>query len=171
MGHSRMHCGLSDIVQHSPLLPEHIDTVPKDKMFMAGKKIYSLFLVTFAVGMISACNSTEKRPAETAPVVRGVQTETVRLESAPQVYQAVGSIHSASTAVLAAQVGGAVTDIRVQPGDPVKRGQLLAVLDDRSEQAQVQGAQAGVNEAVQGEAEVEQALNAAIADRQFAEAT
>jgi RND family efflux transporter MFP subunit len=95
----------------------------------------------------------------------------VGLESTPQFYQAVGSIHSANTAVLAAQVGGTVRQIRVQAGDHVKRGQLLAVLDDRGAQARVQGAEAGVNEAVQGEAEVEQALKAASADRQFAEAT
>ncbi len=59
----------------------------------------------------------------------------------------------------------------MQPGDHVKRGQLLAVLDDRSAQAQMKGAEAGVNEAIQGEAEVDQALKAATADRQFAEAT
>ena len=59
----------------------------------------------------------------------------------------------------------------MQAGDRVKRGQLLAVLDDRSARAQVQGAEAGVNEAIQGEAEVDQALKAATADRQFAEAT
>jgi RND family efflux transporter MFP subunit len=45
------------------------------------------------------------------------------------------------------------------------------VLDDRGPQAQVQGAEAGVNEAIQGGAEVDQALKAATADRQFAEAT
>ncbi len=59
----------------------------------------------------------------------------------------------------------------MQAGDHVKRGQLLALLDDRSARAQVQGAEAGVNEAIQGEAEVEQALQAATADRKFAEAT
>jgi multidrug efflux pump subunit AcrA (membrane-fusion protein) len=73
--------------------------------------------------------------------------------------------------MLAAQVGGTVREIRVQAGDRVKRGQLLAVLDDRSARAQVQGAEAGVNEAIQGEAEVDQAVKAATADRQFAEAT
>ncbi len=138
---------------------------------MSGKKIYSLFLVTITAGIMSACSSSEKQQAQTAPVVSGVQTEVVHLQSAPQLYQAVGAIHSANTAVLAAQVAGTVREIRVQPGDHVKRGQLLAVLDDRSAQAQVQGAEAGVNEAVQGEAEVEQALKAATADRQYAEAT
>ena len=138
---------------------------------MSGKKIESLFLVIIAAGMMSACSSDKNRPAEPAPVVSGVQTEIARLESTPQTYQAAGAIHSANTAVLAAQLSGTVREIHVQPGDHVRRGQLLAVLDDRNAQAQAQGAAAGVNEATQGEAEVDQALKAATADRQYAEAT
>ena len=138
---------------------------------MHRKRIRSLLLIATAAGFLAACSSNERHPAEPGPLVTGVQTETVHLESAPQLYQAAGTIHSANTAILAAQLGGTVREIRVQAGDHVKRGQLLAVLDDRSAQAQMQGAEAGVNEAVQGEAEVEQALKAATADRQFAEAT
>jgi len=138
---------------------------------MFGKRICSLLLLAVAADIFTACSSNEKRPAQPGPLITGVQTETVHLESTPRLYQAVGSIRSASTAILAAQVAGTVIEIRVQPGDYVKRGQLLAALDDRSAQAQVQGAEAGVNEAVQGEAEVDQALKAATAERQFAEAT
>jgi RND family efflux transporter MFP subunit len=152
-------------------LPDKIFTVPKDKMPMYGKRICSLLLIAAAADIITACSSNEKRPAQPAPVVSGVQTEIVRLESAPQLYQAVGAIRSANTAILSAQMAGTVREIRVQAGDRVKRGQLLAVLDDRTARAQVQGAEAGVTEAVQGEAEVDQALKAATADRQFAEAT
>ena len=138
---------------------------------MYGKKICLLLLLAVATGIITDCSSGEKRPTQTAPVVSGVQTKVVGLEPTPQFYQAVGTIHAANTAVLAAQVGGTVREIRVHAGDHVKRGQVLAVLDDRGAQAQAKGAEAGVNEAVQGEAEVEQALKAAAADRQFAEAT
>ena len=138
---------------------------------MFGKRICSLLLIIVAADILTACSSNEKRSAQPAPVVSGVQTETVHLESAPQLYQAVGSIHSANTAILAAQLAGTVREIHVQAGDHVKRGQLLAVLDDRGARAQVQGAEAGVTEAVEGEAEVEQALQAATADRKFAEAT
>ena len=138
---------------------------------MFGKRICSLLLIIVAADILTACSSNDKRPAQPAPVVSGVQTETVHLESAPQLYQAVGAIHSANTAILAAQLAGTVREIHVQAGDHVKRGQLLAVLDDRSARAQVQGAEAGVTEAVEGEAEVEQALQAATADRKFAEAT
>jgi len=138
---------------------------------MHGKSIRYLISIVVAAGFLSACSSNAKRPAEPGPVVTGVQTEIVRLESAPQLYQAVGAIRSANTAVLAAQLAGTIREIRVNAGDHVKRGQLLAVLDDRNARAQVQGAEAGVTEAIQGEAEVEEALKAATADRKFAEAT
>jgi len=138
---------------------------------MYGKRICSLLLIAVAADILTGCRSNEKRASEPGLVVGGVQTEVVHLESAPQLYQAVGAIHSANTAILAAQLGGTVREIRVNAGDHVKRGQVLAVLDDRSAQAQVQGAEAGVNEAIQGEAEVEQSLKAATADRRFAEAT
>jgi len=138
---------------------------------MHRKRICSLILIAAAAGFLAACSSNDKRPAEPGPLLTGVQTEVVHVESAPLLYQAVGAIHSANTAILAAQLGGTVREIRVQAGDHVKRGQLLAVLDDRSARAQMQGAEAGVNEAIQGEAEVEQALQAATADRKFAEAT
>src|SRR5208283_2567897 len=108
-------------------------------MPMYGKRICSLLLVAVVADIITACSSNEKRPAQPGPVVSGVQTEIVHLESAPQLYQAVGAIHSANTAILSAQMAGTVREIRVQAGDRVKRGQLLAVLDDRSARAQVQG--------------------------------
>ncbi len=139
---------------------------------MHRKRIRSLLIIiTTAVGFLTACTSNEKRPAEPGPLVTGVQTEIVHFVPAPMLYQAEGVIRSANTAILAAQVGGTVREIHVKAGDHVKRGQLLAVLDDRSARAQVQGAEAGVNEAIQGEAEVDQAVKAATADRKFAEAT
>jgi len=127
--------------------------------------------ITIAVGLLAACSSNEKRRSEPGALVAGVQTEITQLETAPLLYRAVGTVRSANTAILAAQLAGTVREMHVKPGDQVRRGQLLAVLDDRGAQAQVQGAEAGVNEAVQGEAEIDQALKAATADRQFAEAT
>ena len=138
---------------------------------MHRKRIRSVLMVVIAVGFLAACSSKKKRAAEPGPVVAGVQTEVTHMESAPLLYQAVGTVRSANTAVLAAQLAGTVREVRVKAGDHVRRGQLLAVLDDRGARAQVQGAEAGVNEALEGGAEVDQALKAATADRQFAEAT
>jgi multidrug efflux system membrane fusion protein len=138
---------------------------------MHGKRIHSLLLTVIAAGFLTACGPKEKRHSEAGSVISGVETETVHLESAPSLYEAVGTIRSATTSVLAAQLGGSVREIAVKTGDRVRRGQLLALLDDRSPRAQLQAAEAGVNEATQGLAEVEQALQAATADRKFAEVT
>jgi RND family efflux transporter MFP subunit len=86
-------------------------------------------------------------------------------------YEAVGTVRSANVSILNAQMAGTVREIRVQAGERVRRGQLLAVIDDRAPRAQLEAAQAGTQEASDGIAEVEQALLAATADRQFAEAT
>jgi RND family efflux transporter MFP subunit len=100
-----------------------------------------------------------------------VKLETIRLSAAPQMYEAVGTVRSANVSVLNAQMGGTVREIRVRAGDRVRSGQLLAAIDERAPRAQVDAAQAGVQEAADGLVEVEQALEAATADRQFAEAT
>ena len=139
---------------------------------MHRKRICSVLIIATAAGFLAACSSNEKRPAEPGPVVSGVQTEIVHLESAPQLYQAVGAIRSANTAILAAQLAGTVREIRVQAGRPrASAANFSPCSTTAAPQAQVQGAEAGVNEAIQGEAEVDQALKAATADRQFAEAT
>lgn len=130
-----------------------------------------LLLILLGVGLLSACGESAKPPVGAAALVSGVQLETVKLQPTPLLYEAVGTVRSANTSVLAAQLSGTVREIRVKAGDRVRRGQLLAVLDDRSPRAQLDAAQAGVEEAAQGQTEVEQALQGAIADRQFAEAT
>lgn len=138
---------------------------------MKTKRIERLILILTAAAFLSACGKGTKVEADAPTVVSGVSVETVRLASLPVAYDAVGTIRSADTSILAAQLGGTVREVRVKAGDRVKRGQLLAVLDDRSPRAQLQAAQAGVTEAAQGQAEVDQALQAATADREFAEAT
>jgi RND family efflux transporter MFP subunit len=124
-----------------------------------------------AVSLLPACGAKKPAGGEAAGVVSGVKIETVSLTPLPQMYEAVGTVRSGNVSVLNAQVGGTVGEVRVKSGDRVRKGEVLAVIDDRSARAQVEAAQAGVEEATQGLAEVEQALLAASADRQFAEAT
>ena len=138
---------------------------------MHGKRIRSLLFVVIAAVFLSACGSNEKRAAEPGPVVTGVQTETVRLESAPLLYQAVGTVRSANTAVLAAQMAGTVARFACRPATASGAANFSPCSTTAARGRRCKGAEAGVNEAIQGEAEVEQALKAATADRQFAEAT
>jgi multidrug efflux system membrane fusion protein len=129
------------------------------------------FLILLTAGALAACGSAEKAKEAQPETIHGVQLETVRLQSLPDLYEATGTVRSATTSVLSAQISGTVREVRVKPGDHVRRGQVLAVIDDRGPRAQVAAAQAGVEEATQGLAEIEHSLQAAAADRQFAEAT
>jgi multidrug efflux system membrane fusion protein len=129
--------------------------------------ILSLTVAGFSLG----CGSDEHAGGPAGPIVGDVTTETVRLRPMPDLYEAVGTVRSATTSVLGAQISGTVRQILAKEGDRVRRGQLLAVLDDRTPRAQLGAAQAGVEEATQGLAEVEQALEAARAEQKFAEAT
>src|SRR5579863_8134751 len=120
----------------------------------------ALILSVAATVWLAACSSSPKAGGRPAAIVSGVDLETVHFEALPEIYEAVGTVRSATTSVLGAQMPGAVREIRVKPGDRVRRGQLLAVLDDRSPRALLAAAQASVEEAGFGIAETEQALQA-----------
>ena len=138
---------------------------------MRKRSIFQIPVVLVAVGLFLACGSNRSGERGAAETVSGVKLETIRLEAAPQMYEAVGTVRSANVSLLNAQISGTVREMRVRAGDRARSGQLLATIDDRASRAQLDAAQAGVQEAEQGVVEVEQALEAATPDRQFAEAT
>ena len=138
---------------------------------MRKRSIFQIPIVLVVVGLFLACGSNRSGEQGTAVTASGVKLETIRLDAAPQMYEAVGTVRSANVSLLNAQISGTVQEMRVRAGDRVRSGQLLATIDDRASRAQVEAAQAGVQEAEHGVVEVEQALEAASADRQFAEAT
>ncbi|MGH2403306.1 MAG: biotin/lipoyl-binding protein, partial [bacterium] len=74
----------------------------------------------------------------TARVVRGNITVSVSSTGTLQPYSQV-DVRSRAT--------GTVVDVRVQEGDRVQRGQLLAVIDDRDARAGAQTAQAQLAQA------------------------
>ena len=127
----------------------------------------ALVIATF----LAACGS-KKEAQEPAPsVVSDVSVVTVHPQSTPDYYEAVGTVKPETTSVLGAEISGTVRKILVKEGDRVKRGQLLALIDSRVQKAQLEAAAAGIEESNQGLVQVNQALQAAEADRKFAEAT
>lgn len=120
---------------------------------------------------LAACSSKEQAQRTAAPLVSGVAVMTVRSQSTPEYYEAVGTVKPETSSVLGAEISGTVRKIPVKEGDRVRRGQLLAVIDSRVQQAQLEAAAAGIEESDQGLVQVQQALQAAQADRKFAEAT
>lgn len=121
--------------------------------------------------LLSACGSKPGGPQAAPTTASGVTVETIHLQNWPNEYDAVGTVRSATSSVLGAQISGTVREIRVQPGDRVHRGEVLAVLDDRTPRAQLASADAGVAASKAGLEEVENALEAAAAQRKLAEVT
>ena len=58
-----------------------------------------------------------------------------------------GALQAVRQATVSAQVGGSVTALAVKAGDRVKAGQLIARIDERSADAGLRGAAAGVDQA------------------------
>ncbi len=135
------------------------------------KSVFGIIVVLATISWLAGCGSREKAGERTAPSVEGVTVESVHLQTLPENYEAVGTVRSATSSVLGAQISGTVREIRVKPGDRVRRGQVLARLDDRSPRAELAAAEAGVEETKYGVAETEHSLQAAAADRKLAEDT
>jgi membrane fusion protein, multidrug efflux system len=136
------------------------------------KQIYTFSILILAGTMLLAgCGSNENHAESAPPVVTGVAVETVHVASVPEYYSAPGTVRSDTTSVLSAQIGGTIRAIYVKPGDRVRRGQSLALLDDRSVHAQMSAAEAAVDASSNGVTEVGQALQAAQAQKQLAEVT
>ncbi|MDG4594176.1 MAG: efflux RND transporter periplasmic adaptor subunit [Candidatus Contendobacter sp.] len=78
------------------------------------------------------------RPVETVPLAEGTGIRSVLL---------IGQVESSQQATIRAQTSGIVQDIRVQPGDRITPGALLAVLDDTDQKLALARAQAQLAEA------------------------
>ncbi len=124
---------------------------------------FVLIAVTLTVAL-AGCSS--ERPA--APVerdtVRNVSILTAQPSPVPDVLEAVGTVRAAETSQLASQMMGNIVELRAHEGDQVRRGQLLAVIDDAQPRSAVERATAA-----QGAAEQEVAASSS--DLALAEST
>lgn len=130
------------------------------------KTRYSIILaiVILTVVGLTACTSEKKPASSSAEVVRDVQVLTISQSTVPDALESVGTLHAAEMAQLSSQMMGNVVAVNVREGDRVRRGQVLAIIDDAQPRAVLERAQAGVNAADHDAA-------AAEADYVFAEAT
>jgi multidrug efflux system membrane fusion protein len=138
---------------------------------MNKKTPITLLLAIISVTGLTGCGARHTGGERAASTVSGVRVEAIHLQTIPETYEAVGTVRSGTTSVLGAQISGTVQEIRVKPGDRVRRGQILARLDDRTPRAQLAGANAGVEEVKYGVVETDHALQAATAESKLAEDT
>src|SRR5512141_511773 len=116
---------------------------------MKTTRYFLISIAVLAIAGLTACTSEKKPETATAEVVRNVQVLTVAQSTVPDVLESMGTVHAAQTAQVSAQMMGNVIAVNVHEGDTVRRGQVLAVLDDSQPRAGLERAQAGLNAANQ----------------------
>ena len=109
------------------------------------RRVGSAAVTLLLVGALGACSETEAPVATTAgpqvPVMAVGQSRSVTGLTLD------GSLQAVQHSVLSAQASGRVAQLLVKAGDPVRKGQALAVIDDRATQAGVSQSQASVAQA------------------------
>jgi RND family efflux transporter MFP subunit len=118
----------------------------------------------FAALLTLAACSSEPRTVAAAETIRNVQLLTAQRATVPDWLEAVGTLQAAQTSQLASQIMGNIVEMRVKEGDRIRRGEVLAVLEDAQPQSAVQRATAAENAA-------QQEIVAADSDYQLAQAT
>jgi RND family efflux transporter MFP subunit len=113
---------------------------------------------------LSGCSGERPPVAATPETVRNLSIIAVQRINAPDVLEAVGTVRAAQASTLASQVMGNIVEIRVHEGDLVRRGQVLAVIDDSQARAALDRATASGNA-------TDQQLMATESDLQLAEST
>ena len=109
---------------------------------------YAWLLPLFLLAtVLTACSEPPPPPTE---AIRAIRTITVAEPASGKIRRFSGVVEAADTSSISFEVPGNVQKVNVEVGERVTRGQVLAVLDPRTYELNVEAAQAAV-----GGAEVE----------------
>ena len=131
---------------------------------------FMIFLVNLAI--LAGCGSEhpQNKPAEQGAAVK-VQVATVAQGHRSQVQRLPGTVRAVRSAPIASKLTGTILEVRVHPGDRVKAGQVLAIIDSREAEAMIQKAEAGKREAEMALQETESHIAAARSNLELSDAT
>jgi RND family efflux transporter MFP subunit len=112
------------------------------------KIVLGASLLVVSAMMMAGCQGGESA----SPVIQTAQARVVtsQQQQVPQNVRSTGTVHARETAIISAQVMGRIQQVLVHPGDSVRAGQILVVLDDAALRASSEQAQAAVR-AAQGQ--------------------
>lgn len=111
---------------------------------------------------VPAC-SHDPKPAQAGAAAIPVTVATVKIADVAETFDAGGVVQARTTATVMARILAPVREVRVAPGDRVRAGQVLVILDGRELTAEARRARAAGAAADQG-------VIAATAERQAADA-
>src|SRR5687768_5260097 len=101
-------------------------------------------LAVVAGGLVWGAFGSRGAPPPAPPPPVPVTTMRVERRDVPHWQDTIGTVTSLQSTVLRPQVDGVLTEVLFREGQQVKRGQLLARIDDRSIAANLDGAQAAL---------------------------
>jgi len=106
----------------------------------------ALFLVAL---VLTACSKKEHDTvaSKDAPVVKGAAIETIKMQSLDESFEATGTVRSKTAAIVSPRIPGTITVMRAKEGSRVKKGDILARLDARENQATAAAAEGAVEDA------------------------
>jgi RND family efflux transporter MFP subunit len=131
-----------------------------------------MILILALAALLAACGSPAPKHSEAASLAPvSVQTVQVQTEEWPVTYEAAGTVRARTITTISSRVMGYVRDVLAQPGDAVRAGQLLAVIDSRELDARLQQAEAAEAEARSAIAEADNGIAAASAQLELARST
>lgn len=141
-------------------------------MFFSNRTVPAAVFIGAAV-LLSACGgkAPEKRAAAPAGPAVAARAHKLAVESLPEIYEATGTVRARMTTALSARIMGHIREVRVQAGDSVRAGQVVAVLDAREIETGLQSAQAAKEEARSAIPEADNAIAAAQAQLSLAQST
>jgi RND family efflux transporter MFP subunit len=123
----------------------------------------TVFAALLAAGLLVGCGETENKAVK-PETVSGLRVQKIELKNVPDELEAPGTVIAAATAQVAARTTGTMLQVAVKEGDAVRRGQLLAQLDEGELVARKDAAHAGWQAAEAGISQVQKALAVAQAN-------
>ncbi len=139
---------------------------------MTMRNLPFLSLVLIPALAVSACDSAEPSASAAAtPIEHRVDVAAMKVAVADleSTLQISGNLVPQTRVAVAAKLPGTLSSIRVDIGDRVRTGQVVATLDRREIDAQVDAAEAAVNVATAGVEAAEAALANAVLERDRAQ--
>lgn len=113
---------------------------------MSKNKIIPAALLTLAATLtLTACGAKEEKSAAPAPIK--VKTLAVGTSSSDGDYRYSGTVEAERATPLSFPLGGTVTQLTVQVGDRVRRGQVIATVDPTTAQEGLAAARATLEQA------------------------
>ena len=103
-----------------------------------------VWLVAGCAIILTACGKEEPTTVER---IRAIKTHTVEESRAGLVRKFSGVVEAADKSSISFEVSGNVQEVRVNVGDRVSKGQVLATLDTRTYKLNVEGAEANLGRA------------------------